>query len=235
MNISQSTPEELTTWRSYETSRAGRVRDESGNPLSGFVVKNFKKTRKVSIVSNGTYLNHYRFPTLAEAPRHPMVSWRNLLMCGGFLVDDAHGNSLSNSQAIVEAVLAGRKPVGEVIMRKDSPERLPLIEHAKAAGFQLFERYPAEGISDFTTIMIGVNQPIAELFEFESIIEFYDCAAFIGLLDRYDVDSIKTLTPADCLRSYDWANPVTAWDLIRTGLCLGYAFESTLALMDWDC
>jgi hypothetical protein len=212
--------------------RGGRVRDEAGRALNGFFVRDYKKSRKVSVVYNGYYSRHYRFPHEPVAPQHPMVRWENVPMCGMPVVDQ-EGQSLSNDTAIESAVFAGRKPVGDVMFfRKDVASKVALVSKANAQGFEVIEYTRPHNADELSFVMFGVKKPLGELFDLKAIAEFYADAGemsrsyFVAWLTRF-----AEMTPVSALQTYDWASPADIDELILTGLCLGYAFESTLAII----
>lgn len=212
----------------------GPIRDEQGRALSGFKVQDTKHTRKVSILQNGRYQRHYRFPKNIIAPKHPMVSWINTPMCG-IPLDDENGNLISFNKGVTEAVLAGTKPVGTIMFWKSEKEESEdFITKAKELGLEIVEqKKPFE--DTYMSVMVGVNKPLKELFDLDAIAQFYsDSLKTDYVHERYFIESLEKvshLTPTQVLLTYDWANPITARDLMLTGLCLGYAFESTLALI----
>lgn len=212
---------------------AGRIRNEAGQPLCGFRVKDSKTSRTVSILDNGHNRRDYRYPREAVAPRHPMVRWFNVPMCGlTFRGADGTNLGLGGDDAIVQAVLEGRKPAGDFFFRKErSAEKARLVAKARAAGLEVIV-YERPDIQPGTYVMIGASQPLSELFDIDVIGAFYaqwtgiPAECFLNLLDK-----VADLTPAQALRTYDWSSPVTPAELVLTGLALGYAFESTLALL----
>lgn len=213
----------------------GKVRDESGRPLYGFKVKTHKKTRLVSIVFNGNFEEHYRFPIHPKAVIHPMVKWANLPMCG-IPIFDQKGISITTEERILEAVLLGEKPVGDLMYLESDVEAIAQAEYlAKGAGLVVFKYTRSEG-DGRTCLMVGVDQPLEKLFDLKSISDYY--AEGVNARQDFFLETLTDvghLTPAQALRTYNWSTPATCRQLVLTGLCLGYPFESTLAiLLDTD-
>jgi hypothetical protein len=221
----------------------GSLRDEQGNALNGFKVQDTKKTRKVSILCNGRYMRHYKFPKDVVAPKHPMIRWLNTPMCGGYGFYDSDGNCIA-FKGIDKAVLAGEKPVGDIMFWNSEKEKCELfLEQAKKLGLEIVEqKKPFE--DTYKSLLVGVNKPIKELFDLNSIAQFYgegtrkteyaeyDEEYFMGyFLEQEMLGQVQDLTPVQTLLTYVWASPKTLGELMLTGLCLGYSFESTLALM----
>lgn len=228
------TPEVPNLWTLREVQRyPGRVRNGEGKPLSGFAVKESKKRCTVSILSNGYYTRHYRFPKNVTAPKHPMIRWMNVPMCGGMSLCDAAGNSLSSDDAIANAVFAGKKPVGDLLFKHEEVARKSaLVVQAIGASLEVFEYTRPHNAESFSFVMMGVNTPLAELFDLEMVCRFYREGT--GEAERYFreyMDRVARLTPVQALQTYDWASPRDAREIMLTGLCLGYAFESTLGIM----
>lgn len=212
----------------------GKIRDSEGKALSGFKVQETKKTRKVSIVNNGHYLRHYRFPKDIEAPKHPMIRWLNTPMSGISLKDE-DGKFLTNHEAIIRAVFEGKKPVGDISFFNEKLEdKQALIKKANTAGFETLEYTKEHNKIRLSFVMFGVNKPLKELFELEAIARFYSEGTgwdeFEDSLLKY-FSKIEHLTPVQTLQSYDCSSPTSAIELILNGLCLGYSLESTLALI----
>lgn len=210
--------------------RGGRVRDEAGNALFGFAVKDTKKTRKVSVIFNGHYRHHYRFPRDPVPPLHAMVRWENVPMCGMPMLDPDR-NFMSDDRAIERAVFEGKKPVGDLIYYHEQvDEKAALKAKALKHGLEVLEYRLPHNADQLSFVMIGVDSPIAELFDLDAVISFYCAATAINQpAFRTWLTDFAQLTPARALQSYDWANSCTAYHFILTGMCLGYAFESTLA------
>lgn len=233
MNLIDFEATESMLWRSAaDFSHQGKIKDVSGDPLHGFKVKNYKKTRLVSTVFNGNYTNHYRFPLEPQAPKHRMVSWANLPMCGIPMMDP-QGRAFMGTEKILEAVFSGLKPVGDVIFKNENlAECEAAEEQAKALGLEVF-RYTKPNFADtHTFLMVGVNKPIVELFDLKAIADYYRKG--VGAHDSLYLPvlmGVAHLTPAQALQTYDWASPENTRLLVLTGLCLGYAFESTLAIL----
>lgn len=219
-------------WDAGADKYAGRFRDANGIPLTGFAVRDTKKTRKVSLVSNGNYLRHYRFPAHLKAPQHPMVRWFNVPMCGMPMMG-TDGHWISNDVAIAAAVFDGKKPVGDVLfLNEHSDKRVELVTKAQAAGFEVIEYTRPHNATKLSFVMIGVNQPLGELFDLAELSRFYhEGTQWEERLFSEFLTERANLTPARALQQYDWVSPSDAMELILTGLCLGYAFESTLAII----
>ena len=212
--------------------RGGRVRDDAGKALNGFSVRDYKKSRKVSVVYNGYYSRHYRFPIGNVAPQHPMVRWEKVPMCGISVVA-ASLKKNSDDRAIEKAVFAGKKPVGDVLFyHKDVDKKTGFISKANALGFEAIEYTRPHNADQLSFVMFGVNKPLGELFDLKAIAEFYaDSAGMSRSSLAAWLANFTKLTPASALQTYDWASPEYIDQLILTGLCLGYAFESTLAII----
>lgn len=210
----------------------GPLRDEQGNALNGFKVQETKKSRKVSILCNGRYQRHYKFPKGLTVPKHPMNRWLNTPMCGIPLYDE-DGNDLSFHYPIMEAVLEGKKPVGHIMFWNSQKEEYHIfLEKAKATGLEIFKYQDELRPNEYASIMVGVNKPLKELFDLDEIAQFYaDGTGFTKDYFYKNLSKVKNLTPVKILLTYDWANPASTSDLMLTGLCLGYAFESTLSCM----
>lgn len=99
-------------------------------------------------------------------------------------------------------------------------------------GFEVIECIRPHNADELSFVMFGVKKPLGELFDLKAIAEFY---ADAGDMSRsYFVDWLTRfveMTPVSALQTYDWASPADIDELILTGLCLGYAFESTLAII----
>jgi len=211
----------------------GPLRDEQGNALNGFKVQDTKKHRKLSILCNGRYMRHYKFPKDLVAPKHPMIRWLNTPMCG-ISLEDEDGKLMSFHDGIIKAVLAGEKPVGDIMFWKKEKDKCELfLEQARKLGLEIVERKKSFE-NTYYSLMVGVNKPLKELFDLGAIAQFYGKGTRWdefenSLLD--DFSKIEHLTPVQVLLTYNWASPITGRDYILTGLCLGYALESTLALL----
>lgn len=212
--------------------KGGRIRDEAGNALFGFAVKDTKKSRKVSVIFNGHYRHHYKYPIGPVPPLHAMVRWENVPMCGLPMVDPDR-NFMSDDRAIEKAVFEGKKPVGDLIFyHEQADEKAALKAKALEHGLEVIEYRLPHNSGQLAFVMIGVDKPIGELFDLNAVARFYcEATALNPPGFRKFLTDFSRLTPARALQSYDWANSCTAYQLIMTGMCLGYAFESTLAII----
>lgn len=210
----------------------GPLRDEQGNALNGFKVQETKKTRKVSIVCNGRYMRHYKFPKGLTVPKHPMNRWLNTPMCGISLYDE-DGNLMSFHDGVVNALLEGKKPVGDIMFWNSQKEECHIfLEQAKALGLEIFKYQDELRPNEYCSLMVGVNKILKELFDLDAIAQFYaEGTRFEKEYFYKNLVKVENLTPVQTLLIYDWANPRSNVDLMLTGLCLGYSFESTLSCM----
>ena len=148
-------------------------------------------------------------------------------------MQDEYGNSLADGEAIAAAVLEGKKPVGNIsFKRTDGTRKATLVSRARAVGLEVLEYTKPQNEDSHCFVMLGVNKSLAGLFDLAMLSCFYQEGT--GWTERYFSDyleKVKHLTPARALQTYDWASPLDAKELMLTGLCLGYAFESTLAII----
>lgn len=199
-----------TTPSSTGVRRDQRYRDDKGQPLTGFIRRDYAATSAVTAVVIGRPHMVYRFPRSPAPPAHPMIRWRHLAMCGGYdMRDEERGRSYLAADAPMREVVAGLK-AGTV--HAD-------VSTDAGAGFEI--------VAD----LIGHCAPLAELFDLPAIAGYYTNVTAQSAAIAAALATMQRETPARALNRYDWANPKSAAELALTGLCLGYPLESTAALI----
>lgn len=224
---------QLDTWIGKTDHPAGKAyMNEQGHPLTGFVMRETKNTKTITICGNGHYQMAYTIDKKLEIPPHQLIRWMNITMCGGFLLFDEQGKRLGDNDAIADAVFDGLKPVGDLFYLSEE-EAKRVADSGRSLGFEVLEyqrEFPTNPVA--YRVMIGVNRPIREIFDLEAIARYYEKAVpYMTPNLRNRFRKIGSQTPIDTLGQFDWANPTTECHLITTGLLLGYPLESTVSLL----
>lgn len=219
----------IDTWIASSTFRPGKsYLDENARPLTGIVARETKLTVKMTICHHGHHCNTYRFGKYPFAPKHPMVNWKNLTMCGGYCLIGENGQRTDRSEDIAEAVFKGTKPVGDLYYAKEA-EAQAMTLMASEAGLEVCNYQRVSETYTAYKMLIGVHQPIGELFDLDAIAAYYKAMvpwSFDSI--RKQFHKIRLITPVKALREYDFFNPSSVAESVTTGMLLGYPFESTV-------
>ena len=154
-------------------------------------------------------------------------------MCGGYCLIDENGECTNRIEDIAEAVFKGTKPVGDLTYF-DEADAQAMTLMASNAGFEVINYQWGSKTSTTYKMLIGVDQPIGELFDLDAIAAYY--AAMVPWSSnsiRKKLDQIRLTTPAKALREYDFFNPSSVAEYVTTGMLLGYPFESTVHMIRW--
>lgn len=219
---------EIDTWIGLSSRKPGNVYlDDKGLPLTGIVARETKNKVEVTICDHGTHCKTYTYDKSALAPIHPMVSWKNLTMCGGFRLVDEKGQLTDRVEAIADAVFKGSKPVGDLTYLNEQDVRA-MTDAASKAGLEVFNYQRVSTTLTVHKMLIGIQAPICDVFDLKAIAAYYKSVAprvHDQICNRFN--QIYQQTPVDVLSQYDFFNPRSASDRVTTGMLLGYPFEST--------
>ncbi|MBB4861722.1 hypothetical protein HNP46_000533 [Pseudomonas nitritireducens] len=214
--------------------RPGTNKDSQGRTLNGFDVRETKHKKIVRVLHNGYAHRRYSFPRDVVAPKHPMIRWLNLPMAG-MVMRDEDNRMLNDGPAIIEAVFAGHKPIVDVMFMEPQNDWQGLVERVERAGMSYEIHSDPETAATITWVMFGSNKPMGELFDLGAIAGFYGEGTKLGaetFMKR--LVKVADLNPVQVVSEYDWKRPESLFELMLTGLCLGYPLESTLAIMlEW--
>ena len=199
---------------------------EDGRPLTGYVERETRFFKIRTICSKGRHIRSYKYPKYPAAPEHAMVSWDNLLLCGGYCIKK------HEDRIIIDNALHGRKPVGDIFLNTVDSRRDAIIDSCQRAGLTYIQYTVPHSASSGGFITFGSSTPIKDLFNLKSIVDYYREVTSSGDEIASRLQDMSELSPVDALQQYGWASPESDSDLVMTGLCLGYALESTVALIN---
>lgn len=219
---------EIDTWIGLYPFKPGKgYINENDQPLTGIVARDTKNTVKITICRHGTLRKTYTYDKSTPAPKHPMVSWKNLTMCGGFRLADEKGQWTDRVEAIADAVFGGSKPVGDLTYLGEHDTKF-MTDAARKVGLEVFNYQRIDAHSTTYKMLIGVQAPICDVFDLSAIAAYYKAVApWTFDLIRKKFKHICQMTPVEALSQYDFFNPPTTSDWVVTGMLLGYPFEST--------
>jgi len=244
-----------TTYRLLEeipyprADHRGPLADATGTPLHGAYERKVAYGYQAAIINNGKVIARYVYDRLAPptipGDRH---SYANLVLCGGHtwavpsdserpITDypaseyprDAGWRSLWTSQAVMQQLLAGRKPAGSVY---GPPEQVAAwCAQAEAAGFVTrVTRAWTNGLA-----MPVVNADLARsgaMLIGDEEQDLYD--AYVGQIGDLQLEAaiseLGAMTGEDFLLR-DWADPGAIEECIITGHALGYPPMSTASFI----
>lgn len=224
----------------YEDDYKGRYVDEKGRGLTGFWIKDFKYREEMKILNNGWTLVRYRYPREANISFFsPMVNWFNLLFCGGFYVLDQDKQRIDTPKRLFQRVMDGMKPIGFHSVKEDELE--DMLKWIELSGLPYKVTYPEFLKKHFNSVLIGISQKglVKDHFNLESLIESYSLLGAkskpsfnpIALGDEMRIRQLGEMELSYFLEGWDYAHPKTNFELIKTGLLLGYPIESTFAII----
>ena len=171
--------------------------------------EDYKKRSKVCVIGfDGTSIRTYRFNNVPEY-KHPYLSWENLDHCGGWASDDTY---------LLSAVHDGKKPAAQYYYGYNS---VPKIRKSRDVEVSI------KRISDM--VYITRTCSLKDLFNIDDIIKAYMAHDIYINSDRLVPYMKKPIM--DLMEKRFWINPNDIYELIITGLMLGYPIESTASII----
>jgi len=243
-----------TTYRLLEeipyprADHRGPLADAAGTPLHGAYERKVAYGYQAAIINNGRVVRRYVYdrpaPATVPGDRH---SYANLVLCasGTWAVPadserpitdypaseypSARARSLWDSHAVMQQLLAGRKPCGNVY---GSPEQVATwCAQAEAAGFVTRVARSWDDYRGNPVVVVDLARPGPLLIGNE---EQDLHAAYVGQIGDWAlesaIDELRAMTGEDFLLR-DWANPTSIEDSIVTGHALGYPPMSTVSFI----
>lgn len=221
-------------WICHQQQYKGKYRNEEG--LSGLYQREYKNTKEMIVLYNGHLLRKYKYPKIEIPFRSSMVRWQNLYFCGGFGMQYEDGSRADTNELLIQSVINKEKPIGFVFVNNKDKEML-INKIEKSALTYIVNNSCQEG---YYEIGVANHGTIKDNFDINALIESYKLYGekinfkFITEEIEFSLRSLSEKKLSDFLQDYDYANPSSIIDLIVTGLILGYAVESTMAIiMEW--
>ena len=225
----------ITGWVCNKEKGVGRYRNEDGYGLYGFYRRDYKKTSEVIILNNGhSWCFKYKFPRVEIPFSSPMVRWDNLFFCGGYSLEKPDGTYADKKEYLVDAVIAGLKPIGFIIVREDESEQI--INKIKKNGLK-YAINPHHW-NGYCEIGIANHGKIKDNFDIEAVIESYRLVSkglgynLLTNEDEVKLRKISTSNLSDFISGFDYGNcEKKVFEDVLTGLLLGYPIESTVSFL----
>lgn len=214
----------------YNSPSEQKYRNKSGEALSGFYARLSRNNIEVMKIYGGRLFLKYRFPKPDNFFAHEMISWENLL----FTIGGARTTE-------VKQVIARKKPMGFYTANKSNISSTIRLLKKNNIPHAMGKKW-INGPYELFEVGCCVNGKIGETFDLEEIAYFYeqlfshDGLSIELIKEREEKRSIKERLLelgdykfTDFLSGWDYANPSGIFELIKTGLLLGYPIESTYA------
>lgn len=225
-------------WFSPMASNIGRYKNEDGQPLSGFYRIDHRKTSDMLVLEDGHCRGTYTYPRVEIPFRHPMVSWLNLAFCGGYSIPKPDGTKLGDED-IINAVIAGTKPIGFVVGSKSKIEEYAKLVEKTGLPYCINDTHRTNFFGQkYYELGIANNGTLGDDFDLEALIQSYRVLSEAygtkyTALSENDEIALRRLSNKKLesfLKGYDYAKiSQSNSELVITGLILGYAVESTFA------
>jgi hypothetical protein len=212
---------------------------------TGVFTTEYSKTIHKKFKINGHLMRRYIYPKINREFSSPYFNDENLSLCGGFSYEPLFPSLPSYPE--IHRVMNFKKPMGESIFTgkkmgwhdlfKAVPSLRPLSDSAKFKK-SLTHKNRAYGIINF--FLIANKMKFSKMFNITDFINDYrEYFKVAGLEDDFEDNILDNLSPvlksgssAD-FTDYDFANPSSNFELILSGLILGYPIESTFAII-WE-
>jgi len=198
---------------------------ENGLPLEGWVERETRTHLIRIICSNGYYSNGYKYPKNPNPPQNKLLSWDNLRLCGGYVVPD-------ESLQIERRVFNKEKPVGDLQFRPGVTGESILVRKCLEENFEVVQYQWPHAENAPRSVMFGSKDSLESLFDIDAISRYYAATTGFGKEIGLELQRVRGSSPIQVLQSYSWGSPASKVDLVKTGLCLGYALESTVSLIN---
>lgn len=219
-------------WTIPKKKYYGRYCDDNGNSLNGLYRRDYKKNSVMLAINNGNVVRRYKYPKIQIPFKSEMVRWENLHFCGGLGIPKADGTNAGADDKLFQAVIHGLKPVGFIIT--DKPE-IYINEAMKSQCKYTINN--VDWLQDYKEVAIANDGKLKDNFDLNSLIESYKLMSIeVGWNLLTKEDESQLLSKGNCylrdfLVDWDYANPKSNYDLVLTGLLLGFPIESTVAIM----
>lgn len=215
----------------YNPFCKGRHRNEQGLGLSGFYRRDYRKSSEMLILQNGWLMIKYKYPRIEIPFKSPMHNWRNILYCGGFSLNDENGEPLWTREKLFKAIASRKKPVGFIVIEKK--DEAFYLENARLNGLIYKKQKP--DMMGKMEIGFANSGTFNDHFSLTDLIDSYlimaDASSLELFIELKKILSLKNKKLSFFLDGYDYANPKTEYELILTGLILGYPIESTFSIL----
>lgn len=227
----------IKTWKCpKEVYGKPKYKDENGNYLNGIYSQEFKKTIHVKFISSGYPCREYLFLKKDAEKitfRSKMVNFENLNLCGGWGMNDGKKSLSDEHVAGLNRVITGKKPVVQIIA--DEEDMPKLKEKAKKHGLGIKIKFAfIDQDGNNYRVYIYRQGKFGDLFDMDAWGRTWSEVYWFG--DEFEkfVDKLKNTEMGDVV-SDNLVKPETDLEFILTGLCFGYAIESTLSClkMEW--
>ena len=172
-------------------------------------------------IQNGNLMRKYKYPRIEQVFTSPLVNDYNLHLCGGW-----SWSGVSNDECITR-VLEYAKPMGYLHTDKDYPS---MVEDRACV---------IKATSANDEIGYSITGTFGEVFDLDALatdyIHFFEALGNSELNNQIynSIQTLKDLPISRFLGGYDYANPQDMYQLILTGLILGYPIETTFSII-WD-
>lgn len=198
-----------------------------------YVRTDYVNRSKVSVRLGDIVYRVYRFNN-CEPYVHPMLSWQNLDMCGGWSGDTIKTLRLVRDQ---------QKPSGHICICNSSIEALQVQLNAYGYRDCLQTKKIISRDKKLITRcdVIAVckeNTALNEIFNIDEVLEYYERLgvpikrfADISLIKRMCSEPMEILLSEPNYFIYNFANPKSVEEYVVTGLLLGYPVESTASIL----
>ena len=213
---------------------APRYKDPSGNALHGVYVRQYKKTEDKLYINNGHLMSKYKYPRIERKFTSQMLNDFNLHLCGGWAW---HG--VNSDTVLIERVANKQKPMGFISTFTEKVDKLlGLIDNTN---LEVMVR-PSKYRSDQVEIAIANQGKLNDLFDLSSLMEDYIAYQnATGRIRKIEDHTCYSVVPEEIYRfaeyelkdffSFDYVNHLEDWDIMITGLILGYPIETTVSIM----
>lgn len=180
---------------------------------------------------DGSTIRTYRMNNIADY-KHPMMSWNNLLMCGGWASDNLDG---------IKAVNRGSKPICTVIVRTKDNDTKQMEAEAdklglkqKGYGFMvLLEPWHLwNGEWNWVLAAVPEDTTLNDLYDLDEIREAYEAQGIVFLDEDWRrTENFAKMQLVELVSGYEIMSPTDYMELVTTGMLFGYPIESTASII----
>jgi len=214
-------------WSCVDKLYKGKFRDENDNGLCGFFKKDNKETSTMYVLNNGNAMVRYKYPRKEVPFCSPMVRWFNLIYCGGYSMCDEDGKCISGYDNLFQAVLNGLKPIGFSLIKTEEVDRY--VKKAQDRNIIVNATKKHDWIEDRYWVGTANQGTIKDNFDLDALVSSYKIMGIeYGIEELFEYGEREL---SSFLIDFDYAHPSGMVEYALNGLILGYAFESTVALL----
>ena len=203
------------------TYSSGLWLDKQSHPVEGIYHEVRPRIETTMVFLHGRVMRKYKYKKIERTFKSRLLNDFNLHFCG-----DWHWfSSLKvEHEELLRRVAAGFKPAG--FITSENLEMLKALKTRALAKGLITHVKPNPGVKGTWELGIGFDRDFFDLFQLKDVEAGYTKWGI-----EYPIaEKLMNVSIESLLKDFDYAN-VEGFDLIKTGLLLGYPIETTASIL----